>query len=104
MADETTNKSNREQVVIVILHVDIELVADEDFIGFNKVDLIDATTLTGVIKGCQLRMNLSLNNCRCQCYDRASICLEQSLEWPNKFQMKGKEQFILIVMDMPQKS
>ena len=29
------------------------------------------------------------------------ICLEQSLEWPNKFEMKKKEQFILTVMDMP---
>ena len=37
MADETTDKSNREQVVIVIRHVDTELVAHEDFIGLNMV-------------------------------------------------------------------
>ena len=29
-----------------------------------------------------------------------AICLEQSVKWPNKFQMKKKEQFILTVMDM----
>ena len=36
------------------------------------VDLIDAATLTGVIKDCLLRINFSLNNCRGQCYDGAS--------------------------------
>ena len=44
MADKTTDKSNREQVVIVIRHVDTEQVAHEDFIGLNMVDSIDATT------------------------------------------------------------
>lgn len=72
MADETTDKSNREQVVIVIRHVDAELVAHEEFIGLNMVDSIDAATLTEVIKDCLLRMNFSLNNCRGQCYDGAS--------------------------------
>ena len=72
MADETTVKSNREQVVIVIRHFDTELVAHEDFIGLNMVDSIDATTLKGVIKDCVLRMKFSLKNCRGQCYDEAS--------------------------------
>ena len=38
MADETTDKSNREQVVIVIRHVHSELIAHEDLIGLNMVD------------------------------------------------------------------
>ena len=62
MADETTNKSNREQVVIVIRNVDTELVAHEDLICLNMVNSIDATTFTGVIKDCLLQMNFSLNN------------------------------------------
>ena len=72
MADETTHKSNSEQVVIVILHVDTELLVHEDFIGLSMVDSIDATTLTGVIKDCLLQMNFSSNNCRGQCYDGTS--------------------------------
>ena len=72
MADETTDKSNTEKVVIVILHVDIELVAHEEFVGLSMVDSIDATTLADYIKDCLLRMDFSLNNCRGQCYDGAS--------------------------------
>ena len=72
MADETTDKSNREQVVIVIRHVDENLLVHEEFIGLSMVESLDATTLTGVIKDCLLRMNVALNKCRGQCYDGAS--------------------------------
>ena len=72
MADETTHVSNREQCVLVLKHVDDDLVAHEDFIGLYKVDSIDSDTLTKTIEDCLLRMNLSLNNCRGQCYDVAS--------------------------------
>lgn len=50
MADETTDKSSREQVVIVIRLVDAKLVAHEEFIGLSMVESLDAATLTGVIK------------------------------------------------------
>ena len=72
MADETTDLSNREQFVLVLRHVDEKLVANEEFIGLNKVDSIDSDTLTTSIEDCLLRMNLSVNNCRGQCYDGAS--------------------------------
>ena len=73
IADETTDVSNREQCVLIIRHVDDDLVAHEDFIGLYKVDSIDSTTLTKTIEDCLLRMNLSLNNfCRGQCYDGAN--------------------------------
>lgn len=71
MADETTDVSNREQCVLVLRHVDDDLVAHEKFIGLYKVDSIDSDTLTKTIEDCLLRMNLSLNNCRGQCYDGA---------------------------------
>ena len=61
MADETTDQS--EQVVIVLRHVDDELNVHEEFIGLYVVPLIDAQTLTGVIKDTLLRMNTSINNC-----------------------------------------
>ncbi|XP_052253227.1 zinc finger MYM-type protein 1-like [Dreissena polymorpha] len=72
MADETTDKSNREQVVVVFRHVDEDLNVHEDFVGFHQVNSIDATTLTSVIEDTLLRMNLSLSQCRGQCYDGAS--------------------------------
>ncbi|XP_052249555.1 zinc finger MYM-type protein 1-like [Dreissena polymorpha] len=72
MADETTDKSNREQVVVVFRHVDEDLNVHEDFVGFHQVNSIDANTLTSVIEDTLIRMNLSLSQCRGQCYDGAS--------------------------------
>ena len=72
MADETTDISNREQFVLVLRHVDEKLVAHEEYIGLYKVASIDSDSLTKTIEDCLLRMNLSLNNCRGQCYDGAS--------------------------------
>ena len=63
MADETTDKSNREQVVLVFRHVDDDLNVHEDFVGFHQVNSIDAATLTSVIEDTLVRMNLSLSQC-----------------------------------------
>ena len=41
MADETTDVSNRKQCVLVLRHVDGDLVAHEEFIGLYKVDFLD---------------------------------------------------------------
>lgn len=71
MADETTDKSNREQVVLVIRHVDSELYVHKEFIGLYMVPAIDANTLTSVILD-TLTRNISLSKCRGQCYDGAS--------------------------------
>ena len=46
MADETTDSSNREQVVIFFRWVDNSLSAHEEFIGRQQVDRIDAATIT----------------------------------------------------------
>ncbi|XP_053398113.1 zinc finger MYM-type protein 1-like [Mercenaria mercenaria] len=72
MVDEATDQSNREQVVLVLRHVDSDLNVHEDFIGLYLVHSIDAQTLTNVIEDVLLRMNISLSNCRGQCYDGAS--------------------------------
>ena len=44
MADETTDQSNCEQVVIVLRHVDDALNVHEEFIGLYVVPYIDAQT------------------------------------------------------------
>ena len=58
--------------MIVIRYVSDDLVPHEEFTGLAKVPLIDANTLTETIEDSLLRMNLSLKNCRGQCYDGAS--------------------------------
>ena len=72
MIDETTDSSNREQVVVCIRWVDDQLEPHEEFIGLYKVDDICSSTLVSVIKDTLLRLNLSLTRCRGQCYDGAS--------------------------------
>lgn len=37
MADETTNQSNREQVVVVLRYVDSDFVVHEEFLGLYTV-------------------------------------------------------------------
>ena len=61
MADETTDKTNREQVVICLRWVDDNLLPHEDFIGMHKVDKIDAETIKTVIPDVLTRMNLSMH-------------------------------------------
>ena len=72
MADEVTDVSNKEQVAICLRSVSDGLEVIEDFIGMHYVDSIKADTLTEVLKGILLRLNLSINDCRGQCYDRAA--------------------------------
>ncbi|CAM1298331.1 Uncharacterised protein at_DN2170 [Pycnogonum litorale] len=72
MADECTDCSNKEQFTLCIRWVDESLTDHEDFIGLYEVATIDANTLTSTIKDVLQRMNLSISDCRGQCYDGAS--------------------------------
>ena len=72
MASEVTDCSNKEQFVICLRWVDNNLTAHEDFIGLHFVDNISLATLVGCLKDVLTRMNLSIQNCRGQCYDGAS--------------------------------
>ena len=72
MIDETTDQSNREQVVLVLCWVDETLEAHEEFIGLYMTSSITADYLVSIIKGTLLRMNLKIEHCRGQCYDGAS--------------------------------
>ena len=72
MADECTDVSNKEQFVICIRWVDNTLTSHEDVIGLYNVETIDACTLFSTIEDVLLRMNLTVSQCRGQCYDGAS--------------------------------
>ena len=62
MADECTDVSNKEQLAICLRHVDHNLVAHEEFIGFYHIPNIFSDTIVSVIKDVLLRMNLSYLN------------------------------------------
>ena len=72
MADEVTDCSNKEQVAICFRTVDNNFEPQESFIGLHVVESIQADVLVGVLKDTMVRMNLSINNCRGQCYDGAA--------------------------------
>ena len=72
MVDETTDVTNREQVVICLRYVDDHFVAHEEFLGLYTVDNICSDTLAALIKDVLLRLNLSISKARGQCYDGAS--------------------------------
>ena len=70
--DETTDVSNKEQVVIVMRRVSESFEVHEEFLGLYEVSSIDASTLTTVAKDVFARMNLPISKLRGQCYDGAS--------------------------------
>ncbi len=72
MADETANTSNVEQVSIFIRYITDELEVHEDFLGLYSVPSINAAMLVSAIKDVFLRMNISFDKLRGQCYDGAS--------------------------------
>ena len=72
MIDETSDCSNKEQVVLVFRWVSEDLVAHEEFIGLYLTESISSAALIKIIEETILRMNIKLENCRGQCYDGAS--------------------------------
>ena len=75
ICDEYTDISNSEQLTRCLRWTDDNLTAHEDFIGFYEIPDIRAETITSAIKDALIRLQLSLNNCRGQCYDGASNML-----------------------------
>ena len=72
MIDEITDVSNAEQMVFCLRYVDAHLEVHEEFIGLYNLERTNAGMIVSVVKDVLLRMNLSITNCRGQCYDGAS--------------------------------
>ena len=72
MADETTDASNKEQLVTVFRYVDDELQVHEEFMGLYQLDTTDARTIVTVLKDVILALNFNIHRLRRQCYDAAS--------------------------------
>ena len=64
-----TDALDREQVIVWI---DEQFEAREEFIGLHKVDQIDSDAIAAVLKDTLLKINFKIENCRDQCYDGAA--------------------------------
>ena len=72
MMDETADCSNQEQVILCLRWVTVDLVVEEEFVGLYNTADTSANTLVSILHDCLLRLNLSVNKLRGQCYDGAS--------------------------------
>ena len=72
MADEVTDSSNKEQVVICFRRIDEQFEAHEDFVGLYQVDSIVSNSIVEVLKDTIVRLNLAISKCQGQCYDGAA--------------------------------
>ena len=70
--EETTDESNKEQVVICFRWVDDELDVHEDCIGLYETESTEAIALLTIIHDVLNRLNISITKLRGQCYDGAS--------------------------------
>ena len=71
MADETTDASNKEQLVIIFRYVDHELEVHEQLVGLYQLERTDAKTVVTVLKDVLTALNLDIHKLRGQCYDSA---------------------------------
>ncbi len=72
MVDETTDISNKEQVVFCFRWVDQFLNTHEEFLGHYCTGSTEASVIFSVIKDVMMRMNVSFMKIRGQCYDGAT--------------------------------
>ena len=72
MADESTDVSNIEQLVICIRWMDKEMTVCEEYIGLVPVAQTNADTIVICIHDVLLHMNLRTQHARGQCYDGCS--------------------------------
>ena len=72
MADESTNASNIEHIVICIHWMDKKMTVCEEYIGLVPVDQTDADSIVICIKDVLLHMNLKIQDACGQCYDGCS--------------------------------
>ena len=78
LADETSDLSNHEQLVICIRWIDEKLEAREDLDGLHKLERPDASIITALVKDCLIRINLSIDNVH-SAMMAAVLCQERTL-------------------------
>ena len=75
MADEYTDKGNKEQLTFCVRTVAGSPELAEEFLRFYELENIKSDTIVGVIKDIMVRLNIQLENFRGQTYNGASKML-----------------------------
>ena len=75
ICDEYTDISNKEQLTLCLRWIDESFEVKEDFFGFYELENNKSDTIVAAIRDILLRTQISLDNCRGQCYDGASNML-----------------------------
>ena len=101
LADECTDASNKEQLVVCIKWVDELLQDHENVIGMYNVGTIDAKTLTDALEDVLLRAGLKIHNCRGQCYDGAANMSGSKTGVQSHFLQREPQALSPIVMGTP---
>ena len=90
IADEYTDISNNEQLTTCFRWIDEHLDSHEDFVGFYHIPNTVTSTIESVLKDVLIRLQLSLNECRGQCYDGASNMFGKSLVMPHELRRSNQ--------------
>jgi len=72
MVDETTDKSNMEQLTLVVRWISDDFEVSEEFLGLYSMYAIDAQSIVDVMKDAFLRFQIPFTKLRGQCYDGCS--------------------------------
>ena len=72
IADESSDVSNKEQLAVCFRWVDKDYTVHEDPVELIQLPKTDATTITGALKDCLIRLSNPVTQCRGQAYDGAS--------------------------------
>lgn len=72
MVDETTDKSNMEQLTLVVRLISDDFEVSEEFLGLYSMSAIDAQSIVDVMKDAFLRFQIPFTKLRGQCYDGCS--------------------------------
>ncbi len=72
MVDETTDKSNQDQLTVVIRWVSDEFEVSKEVLGLHHMQSIDALSIVNVIKDILRRFQIPFAKLRGQCYDGCS--------------------------------
>ena len=72
LGDDATDVSNTQQLVICIRWVRKDLAVEEDFIGLMPLDKANAQNIAAAINDVILRLGLSIEDAKAQCYDGCS--------------------------------
>ena len=91
LADESSDVSNKEQLVFCVRWVDDSFNKNEDFIGMHPLLTTAADQIVAVIKDVLLRINLRIEDAGGQCYDGALIISGSKSGVATQFKLLNKK-------------